>query len=96
MDVHVERDLSEDRKRELDLDSWSTWSKPASTFDWSYDRTETFYVLEGEVTVELPDGESVTVSEGDLARFPEGLSCTWNITRDLRKVFTYDPVEVET
>ncbi|MFB6356980.1 MAG: cupin domain-containing protein, partial [bacterium] len=40
------------------------------------------------------DGSEVTVGEGDLVQFPEGLNCVWDITSDLRKVFTFEDVDV--
>lgn len=95
MKVVVERSPSEDRTETLGTDDWDIWEKRESSFDWSYDRTETFHVLEGEVTVLLPENHSVTVREGDLAQFPEGLSCRWNITSDLRKVFTFQEISLD-
>ena len=46
-------------------------------FDWYYDTDETCYLLEGEVKLILPDGESVAFGAGDMVHFPEGLSCEW-------------------
>lgn len=94
MEIKVERQIDEQREEDLGVDEWSPWSKEESRFDWSYSDTETCLILEGEVTVQRDNGESVTIREGDLAQFPEGLSCVWDVTSDLEKVFSFDDVEV--
>ena len=94
MEIKKESNISESRKQELGVNGWAPWEKEASTFDWSYTETETCLILEGEVTVKTEAGESVEAGAGDLVQFPEGLQCTWNITSDLRKVFTFEPVEL--
>jgi len=94
MVVKVERDISENRRKELGVDDWATWSRDKSEFDWSYSDTETCLIIEGTVTVEMEEGDRITASAGDLVQFPEGLDCTWRIEEDLRKVFTFDAVEI--
>jgi hypothetical protein len=62
--------------------------KEASQFDWHYDEKETCYFLEGEVTVTTP-WESVEIGKGDLVTFPKGLSCTWHVTKAVRKHYSF-------
>jgi hypothetical protein len=69
---------------------WGIWTKDASEFPWTYDSTETCYFLEGEVTVTPDNGAPVTMGKGDLATFPKGMSCTWKITRPVRKHYTFE------
>ncbi|GAB4317309.1 MAG: cupin domain-containing protein [Promethearchaeota archaeon] len=73
--------------------TWATWSKEASTFDWHYDSEETFYVLEGEVTVTWTNQDGtpgeISFGPGDLVTFPEGLSCTWHVKKAIRKHYTF-------
>ena len=95
MEVKVEKQIDEARKEELGIDSWSPWSKEASKFDWSYASTETGYIIEGEVIVHLPNDESIEAEAGDVVQFPEGLNCVWEIRKDLRKVYTFDTVELD-
>jgi len=95
VEVKKETQLSEERQKELDVNSWSPWGKEASTFDWSYSSTETGYITEGAVTIHLPGGESISAEAGDLIQLPAGLDCTWEITEDLQKGFTFDNVELE-
>lgn len=95
MSINVERQVSDDRIETLNVDDWSTWFKEESEFDWSYSDTETCYVLEGEVTVKTDGGGELTIRPGDVAQFEQGLSCVWNVTSDLKKVFTFDEVELD-
>ena len=62
-----------------------TWEKEASVFEWTYGDAETCLLLDGEVTVTTPDGETVAFGAGDLVTFPAGLRCTWDIRKPVRK-----------
>lgn len=64
---------------------WPIWEKDKSTFDWFYDEDEKFYLLEGEVEVELPDGTNVRFGQGDMVWFKSGTECKWNILKKVRK-----------
>jgi len=59
----------------------------AASFPYSFPGDETFHVLEGEVTIELEGGESVTLGPGDIASFTKGQSSTWTITKPFKKFF---------
>ena len=50
---------------------------------WTYDDTETEYILEGEVIVTptTDPSSAVTVGPGDLVTFPSGMSCTWDVKK---------------
>ena len=45
MKMSKKKPSKEDLKK-LNVESWGTWSKEISEFDWSYDDTETCYILE--------------------------------------------------
>ncbi len=68
--IKVEPQPSQARLQELGVKGWPIWSKEVSEFPWSYDSTETCYILEGEVTVTCDDGETVRAGRGDLVTFP--------------------------
>ena len=68
---------------------WATWEKEESLFDWYYDSQETFYVLEGDVTVTWDTGE-ISFGKGDLVTFPAGLKCTWQVQKKIRKHYTFE------
>ena len=85
--INVERP-TEERLKTLGVTTWPIWTKERSTFDWVYEEAETCYFLEGEVTVITEQGR-VTLHPGDLAIFPKGLACTWQVTQAVRKHYRF-------
>ncbi len=69
---------------------WPVWEKEVSRFDWFYDEQERCYLLEGEVTVTPSGGTPVRFGAGDFVTFPAGLSCVWDISKPVRKHYTFD------
>jgi len=50
---------------------------------------EICYFLEGDV-VETPDGENhIEMGKGNLVTFPEGMSCSWNIRKNVTKHYKF-------
>ena len=68
--------------------TWPVWEKEGSTFDWHYDSEETFYVLDGDVTVTWEGGE-ISFGKGDLVTFPDGLDCTWHVKKKVREHYQF-------
>ncbi|MFN3692205.1 MAG: cupin domain-containing protein [Fervidobacterium sp.] len=68
---------------------WATWSKEESIFDWYYDESEQFYVVEGEVEVSLEDGTKVLFGAGDMVRFNKGVKCTWHVKKRILKHYNF-------
>jgi len=89
-EIKVEQEPSEERLEELGVFGWPIWTKEVSEFPWKYDAQETCYILEGEVVVTPEGGEPHHIKKGDLVTFPKGMSCTWKISRDIRKHYTFD------
>ena len=78
-------------KQELDkmnIKNWGTWGCEVSMFDWEYTDQETCYLFEGQVTVKTPDGD-VSFGAGDVVVFPQGLKCTWVVTKPVRKAYKF-------
>jgi len=88
MNIRVERHDQETLKK-IGVFSWPIWEKEASRFDWHYSEPETCYFLEGEVTIETPDGGETDIRAGDYVEFPRGLTCTWNIHKAVRKHYNF-------
>ncbi|WP_373974837.1 cupin domain-containing protein [Chitinibacter sp. SCUT-21] len=88
--IQIERAISAERQAELGTHHWPVWEKNISTFPWTYDCSETCLLIEGEVIVTPEGGEPVTLHTGDLATFPAGMSCTWQITANLRKHYFFE------
>ena len=89
MEIKIERQPSTERLNQLGVLKWPIWTKEASEFPWTYDDSETCYFLEGDVVVTPVGGESVQVGKGDLVTFPAGMSCTWNIKKDVKKHYQF-------
>jgi len=65
-----------------------TWGCEVSEFPWHYDEREQCILIEGEVTVDY-DGGSVSFGAGDYVDFPAGLSCTWKVTKPVKKHYEF-------
>ena len=87
--IVVERQVPAERIAELKARSWPIWEKEVSCFPYTYDETEICLILDGEVTVTPDGGEAVTVGPGDLVTFEDGLACTWDITKAIRKHYNF-------
>jgi uncharacterized cupin superfamily protein len=82
--------------QKLDLDQveirgirdWPIWEKEVSRFNWQYDNDEECLILEGEVTVETGDGKYL-IKAGDFVTFKEGLRCTWDVKKPVRKHYNF-------
>jgi uncharacterized cupin superfamily protein len=85
---------TDEELRDLDVKSWGTWSKEESTFPWSYDDTETCYILDGKAEVTCEDGEKVEFEKGDLVQFPKGLKCEWNVKKKIRKHYNFGDLDI--
>ena len=75
--------------KEMGVFDWPIWTKEKSEFPWAYDESETCYFLEGDVIVTPEDGDPVVMGKGDLVTFPEGMSCTWEIRKDVKKHYVF-------
>ena len=73
----------------LGVESWGVWEKEVSEFPWTYDAEETCYFLEGDVIVTPQGGEPVSMGKGDMVTFPRGMSCHWNIRKEVKKYFSF-------
>ncbi|MCK9573237.1 MAG: cupin domain-containing protein [Candidatus Omnitrophica bacterium] len=90
MDTKIEvRKPTEKELTDLGVKSWPIWEKEASSFNWFYDEKETCFFLEGEVVIELEDKSNMNITKGDLAVFPKGLKCKWNIRRKVKKHYKF-------
>ena len=82
---------TEEELKRLDVESWGTWNKEVSEFDWSYDDTETCYILDGDIEVtDSKTGDKIQFTKGDLVQFEKGLNCVWNVKKPVRKYFSFD------
>ena len=87
--IKVEKNPTPERLSALGVHDWPTWGREVSSFPWEYDNEEQCYLLEGDVTVTQEGGEPVRIGQGDLVTFPAGMSCTWKVSRPVRKHYQF-------
>ncbi|MBA4387596.1 MAG: cupin [Verrucomicrobia bacterium] len=88
-DIEIDREPGEEELDKLGVRGWPIWEKEVSEFPWSYDEVETCYILRGEATVTPENGKPVQIRAGEFVTFPGGMSCTWKITKDIRKHYKF-------
>ena len=50
--------------------------------------------MEGDVTVTPDGGKPVRFGVGDLVVFPQGMSCTWEVHKAVRKHYRFDDQKI--
>mmetsp|Transcript_118558 Transcript_118558/g.335396 ORF Transcript_118558/g.335396 Transcript_118558/m.335396 type:complete len:149 (-) Transcript_118558:163-609(-) len=92
--IKVEKLSKADADKKFGVSSWPTWGCGVSKFDWEYSGTEVAYMIEGEVVVtptgEWADSEPATVVAGDLATFPDGMTCVWDVKKPIKKHYSFN------
>lgn len=89
-EIIVAHSPSEEQLEALGVFNWPIWTKEVSTFPWTYDSSETCLFLEGDVIVTPEGGKPVKMGVGDLVTFPQGMSCTWEIRKAVKKHYNFD------
>jgi hypothetical protein len=87
--IKLDKSPAKDQLAKMGVFSWPIWEKEESEFPYFYDSEETCLILEGQVTVTPDGGQPVEIGPGDLVVFPTGLSCTWKITKKIRKHYHF-------
>jgi len=88
MNISIKK-LSKEELSKLDIFSWPIWECEVSEFPWTYSEKESCLILEGEIEVKT-EFETVKIIPGDFVVFPKGLSCTWKVSKPVRKHYTFD------
>ena len=81
-EIIIEKNPSEARLKELGVAGWEIWDCPVTEFRLDFDETEIVVTPDG--------GEPVTIVPGDYAIFPTGLKSMWQVTKQLKKHYSYD------
>jgi uncharacterized protein len=90
MKIKIQHQPSQENIHQLGVYKWAIWEKEVSKFPWTYDSQETCYFLEGDVIVTPDGGEPLKMGKGDLVTFPAGMSCTWEIIKDVKKHYSFN------
>ena len=88
-EIKIEHSPGKDRLTQLGVEDWPIWQKEVSEFPWHYDEPESCYFLEGQVTVTPKGGKPVEIKKGDFVVFPVGMSCTWKVTKPVKKHYNF-------
>ena len=85
-EIIIEKNVSEEKLKELGVSSWNIWDCPVSEFRLDFDdKSERSFILEGELVVTPDGGTPVTLVPGDYIIFPVGLKSVWEVTKTLKK-----------
>ena len=63
------------------------WRCGPTKFEYTFPGDEIFHVLDGELHVELPNGDSITLINGDIVSFKKGIDSLWTIKSSFKKFF---------
>ena len=89
-EIIIEKNVSEEKLKELGVSSWNIWDCPVSEFRLDFDdKSERSFILEGELVVTPDGGTPVTLVPGDYIIFPVGLKSVWEVTKTLKKHYLH-------
>ena len=88
-EIRMISQASDEEISKLRCRSWPTWGCGVSKFPWTYGDSETCLLISGKVTVSPTNGTPVTIQKGDIATFPAGMSCTWDVTEAIQKHYNF-------
>lgn len=54
---------------------------------YAFEGDETVYIVDGAVTIEVANGETIHLEAGDMASFPKGEVSTWTVEEPFQEVF---------
>ncbi|CAK7340072.1 unnamed protein product [Dovyalis caffra] len=89
--VKIEKNPPQSKLDELGVSTWKKWGCKPSKFPWTFEATETMYLLEGEVKVSVDGYEgSFEIRAGDLVVFPKGMKITWDVLEAVSKHYSLE------
>ncbi len=80
--------LSESDYHKLGISDWPIWEKEISVFEWNYEETEQFYLIEGLVQIKTEQG-NFDIKPGDFVECSKGLHCKWEIKEYVKKHYHF-------
>ncbi len=63
------------------------WRCEPMTFEYEFPGDEIFQVLQGNLLIEIKDGDKVSLVKGDIVSFNKGIKSTWIIQSSFKKFF---------
>ncbi|KAI4339668.1 hypothetical protein MLD38_024583 [Melastoma candidum] len=87
--VEIHRNPPQSKLDELGVSNWPKWGSGPSKIPWTFESTETMYLLEGRVIVQVEGQEgSFVIGGGDLAIFPKGMKIVWEVVEPVNKHYS--------
>ncbi|KAJ4827503.1 hypothetical protein Tsubulata_024618 [Turnera subulata] len=89
--VKIEKNPPQSKLDELGVTTWSKYNGQPGKIPWTFEATETMYLLEGKVKVSV-DGydEPFEIGAGDLVVFPKGMKITWDVIEAVSKHYSLE------
>lgn len=88
MEKIIIKKLTDREFEQRKINSWPIWEKEISKFPWTYDKDEECFILEGEITVYV-NSKTYHIKKSDFVFFPKGLSCVWEIKKEVKKYYNF-------
>ena len=88
MEKVIIQKLANSEIEERQIRKWPIWEKEISRFSHTYDGDEECLFLEGEVVIESEE-RNYTILPGDFVIFKDGLECTWDIKKPVKKHYNF-------
>ena len=72
-----------------EIKQWEIWEKEPCTFEHDQQRTESFYIIEGNASLSTDTGINVDISAGNLVKVESGQIVTWTVQNTIKKHFRF-------
>lgn len=82
------KQLTANEFEQKEIMEWPIWEKEISKFPWTYDQDEECFIIEGEIIVYVND-KIYNIKASDFVFFPKGLSCVWEIKKEVKKYYNF-------
>ena len=87
MKISINR-VTKEELTKMGVFNWPIWTCEVSEFPWTYSEKESCYILDGKIEVKTEE-EIVNIRPRDFVIFPKGLSCTWTVSKPVRKYYSF-------
>ncbi len=72
-----------------EIKQWEIWEKEPCKFEHDQQRTESFYIFEGNASLATDTGINVEVSAGNLVTVESGQIVNWHVHNTVKKHFIF-------
>ena len=86
--IEIERDVTEERLKELDYLNWPIWRSSKPEMTWFTETKRQCYIAEGDVSVETDSG-TIRFKAGELVTFLPGISHKWTIHERVKMFYQF-------